>query len=92
VQAFADLFGAKIQDVLNSFNGTNGATLFSLPCYNHAISEGGSWFSLKTTAGLSEDDALQLFLNDTTTFTDLTDSCTNGFDTCTSTGTKCNGV
>jgi len=89
--SFADDFGGKMQDAFDELVGTKGATLYSLPCFNHAISESGAFFSLKTRgdAGLSEDEAVAAFLSNTSAFADYRDFCADGFDNCTIAGSKC---
>lgn len=88
---YADSFGAKMHSVFLNLTEipAQNASLYSQPCYNHAISMSSKYFTSSTRSGVTLDDAVAIFMESPLGFSDLTDYCEEGFSSCTSDGSKC---
>lgn len=63
--SYVEAFAAVTLANLSALQRGHGSMVYSTACYNHHISEKASFFSVRTTSGLSESDAVNLFLNGT---------------------------
>ena len=73
---YVEAFGATTLANLSALRQPHGSMVYSTACYNHHISEKASFFSVRTSSGLSESDAVNLFLNGTGTSRErLVDRC-----------------
>jgi len=65
--SYVEAFGAVTLANLSALSTPRGSMIYSTACYNHHISEQATFFSVRTSSGLSESDAVNLFLNSTGT-------------------------
>lgn len=72
--SYVDKFGAQTLVDLKRLKFPRGSLVYSTACYNHHITEKPSFFTVKTTGGVSQNMALGLFLNGTVAY-DLIDDC-----------------
>lgn len=74
--AYAEHFGAQTVQDLKQLRVPRGSIKYSQACYNHHITEKALFFSVTTSSGVSQNEALTMFLSGADSQKTTIDECT----------------
>merc|ERR1712150_353951 len=83
---YVEDFAQQTVEDLHTLRAPHSSVVYSAACYTHHITETPSFYTVTTTSGVSQSDALDMFLKGELRAVSLVDDC-HGFNC----GGGCNG-